>query len=153
MIGDALVIIGSRWDPYWTENDRQGLDSNEKKSTIFLAWYQKNTYLCIIKQTELKTNDMSKRNFHATDKNYKTLVEGDIVVFADTNGILHQKPITTIIAKYVIPTDVPQCDEVRYSKSGIGMKRQPTDVLLHFDMGKYHTPVIVSARNTFKVNT
>ncbi len=93
---------------------------------------------------------MAKRNFIVYDKDYNILNEGDIVIFADTNGTLHKREITSIVAKYVIPTDIPQCDNIKYSVNGIGIKREPTDTLLYIDMGDYATPCVVSSRKTYK---
>jgi hypothetical protein len=93
---------------------------------------------------------MAKRNYVAYDKDYNELQDGDIVIFSDTEGTLHKKAIDKIVAKYVIPTDIPQCEEVRYSEKGLNEKRQPSDILLYIKMGSYLTPCVVSAKNTYK---
>ena len=92
---------------------------------------------------------MAKRKYVVYDSDYNILNEGDTVIFNDANGSLQKGKITTIFAKYVFPTEFPQCDEIRYSK--IGLKDiEPTDVMLYIEIGEYLTPCVVSSRQTYK---
>ena len=86
----------------------------------------------------------------AYDKERKHLKIGDKVIFPDTEGHLHCRPITDIICKYVNNWDYG-LTEVKYSRTHID-GNEPDEILLYFDMGDYATPVIINSEKTFKYN-